>query len=251
MRNDFKLDYFEDVDDLDFVNRQAPEDFTMIRCQIIVHANKLTTNDYELWLENYPRDSPLLWSQSKRAAVTGVSISINTNLITDTQSTTNKYKAKKIGKLKSDLNRFTYELTQVSEHDFTLQSAQLFFRKQSLTSPTPKELDVFLRALPHGGDLRGEHVFKLGTKSPEYDRASKSYKLDFHGRAKKVSYNNMQISYRPELEDSSSSSSSSSAETERIVWQLGKVRKNHYILDYAYPFTMFTAFGTALTCMTK
>lgn len=243
MRNDFKLDYFEDVDDLDFLNRQAPDDFTMIRCQIIVHANKLTTNDYELWLENYPRDSPLLWSQSKRAAVTGVSISINTNQLIDDSS---KYKAKKIGKLKSDLNRFTYELTQVSEHEFTLQSAQLFFRKQSLTSPTPKELDVLLRALPHGGDLlKGEHVFKLGTKSPEFDRTSKSYKLDFQGRAKKVSYNNMQISYRPEVEGSSST------EPERVVWQLGKVRKNHYILDFAYPFTMFTAFGTALTCMTK
>lgn len=230
--NNFNHVYFNDMDDLEFLFREAPESF-MVRCQIVVHVNKLTTNDYDLWLEGHSRDSPLLSSQSKRA-VTGVNMIINSNTL---DVLLNKYRPKKLGKLKSDINRNFYDLVRVTDNESMLTQAQLHFRKQSLTSPTPKELEVFLHSTLMDG-YSSEKRQKLATKSPEYDRVSKTYRLDFKGRAKKISYNNMQITCIGSGSD-------------QPVWQLGKVRKNHYILDFSYPFNMFSAFGTALTCMTK
>jgi hypothetical protein len=77
----------------------------------------------------------------------------------------------------------------------------------------------------------------LVTKKPEYDPATKKYKLDFGGRARLASCNNMQI-----IDNSNSS---------KVLFQLGKVKSKFYYCDYTYPFTAFQAFGLAISCLSR
>lgn len=127
----------------------------------------------------------------------------------------------------------SYHLRQVSSNtDISRVQFELSYRKQSIIRPMPKELDIYLNT-----ENMDCFNHKLMTKPPEYNTRHKSYMLDFKGRIKKSSSNNMQI-INPNKAD-------------KILWQLGKMESKHYILDFRYPFTAFTAFATALSCLTR
>jgi hypothetical protein len=104
-RNDFDLNYFRDQNDVDFLTRQAPEN-VLIRCEILVHPNKFSVNDFELFLEDSPRDSPLLSTSSKRS-MSGVHLNISANML---DPAVRVYRQKKLGKLRSDLGRKSFQL---------------------------------------------------------------------------------------------------------------------------------------------
>ena len=77
----------------------------------------------------------------------------------------------------------------------------------------------------------------MTNKKPEYDPLLKKYRLDFRGRANVASVNNIQI-VDPK-------------EPDRIIFQLGKVKKYCYNLDYSYPLCAFQAFGIAISCLSR
>jgi hypothetical protein len=77
----------------------------------------------------------------------------------------------------------------------------------------------------------------LITKKPEFDPATKKYRLDFSGRARMASSNNMQI-----IDGSNPS---------KVLFQLGKKKSKFYYCDYTYPFTAFQAFGLAISSLSR
>lgn len=230
-RNDFNHPYFDRIDHLGFLFLPAPGDF-LVRCTILVHVNKLTTNDYELYIDDSPRDVPLLFTRSKRS-MTSVNLTLYSNVL---EPDVRKYRQKKLGKLKSDMSRNSYHLSEVLEGQLTSQRFKLLYRKFSIATRMPKEFEVVLKSTAFE-NISADETYKLATKIPEYDKVDKTFKLDFKGRAKKASSNNMQLV--------------DTINTDRVLWQLGKVKKNQYILDFSYPFTIFSAFGAALACLSR
>ena len=77
----------------------------------------------------------------------------------------------------------------------------------------------------------------LLNKKAEYDPITKKYRLDFHGRAKAPSANNIQV-----IDES---------DPKTILFQLGKVKSKCYYLDYSYPLCAFQALGIAISCLTR
>ncbi len=77
----------------------------------------------------------------------------------------------------------------------------------------------------------------LVTKKAEYDRATKTYRLDFEGRAKLPSTSNVQIV--------------DEQYTDEVLLQLGHMESKTYALDYKYPFCAFSAFGVAISCLSR
>lgn len=117
-----------------------------------------------------------------------------------------------------------------------VQRFELYYKKQSITNPLPKEFELFLRSNP-SSDSGSQYSYRFISKAPIFDKEKRTFKLDFKGRAKKASANNMQL-VDPDRVD-------------QVLWQLGKVQKNHYILDFSYPFSLFIAFSVALYCLTR
>lgn len=183
----------------------------------------------------------MMTTSSKRASA-GVYLSILANIM---NPLVRKYREKRVGKLRSDLTRKSYQLNEEnsssrssSPSQSLVQHFELLYRNRSLTNPTPKEIEVFLRSTETNCFEEGKRpTYKVVTKAPEYDKQTKTYRLDFKGRASVSSVNNMQI---VDLSNPSV-----------VLLQLGKTGKRQFILDYSYPFTAFTAFGVALSCLSR
>lgn len=79
--------------------------------------------------------------------------------------------------------------------------------------------------------------FVILTKNPEFDQQTKTYRLDFKGRAKLPSTNNLQMT--------------NSDDSKKVILQIGKYENKIYNVDFAYPFTAFTAFAFAISCLTR
>jgi hypothetical protein len=91
-----------------------------------------------------------------------------------------------------------------------------------------------------GGSRRPSYektTHDMASKKPDYDPITKTYRLDFRGRASMPSTNNMQIADESNNRD--------------VALQLGKMDKHEYALDYSYPFCVLSAFGVALSCLTR
>ncbi len=90
-----------------------------------------------------------------------------------------------------------------------------------------------------GGSLsrRKQQYVHLMTKKAEWDLETKTYTLDFKGRAEEPSTNNLQI-----VDESSK---------QNVLLQLGKMSSKCYSLDYTYPFNAFSAFGLAVSCLSR
>ena len=84
---------------------------------------------------------------------------------------------------------------------------------------------------------RQQQYINLVTKNAEWDHETKAYYLEFEGRAEEPSINNLQIV------DGSSK--------QNVVLQLGKMNSKCFCLDYKYPFNAFTAFGLAVSCLSR
>jgi hypothetical protein len=74
---------------------------------------------------------------------------------------------------------------------------------------------------------------ELVNKQPSWDSESNSFVLNFRGRVLVSSVKNFQIVHEHDID--------------YICMQFGKVRDNIFNLDVHYPFSLFQAFGIALT----
>jgi hypothetical protein len=85
--------------------------------------------------------------------------------------------------------------------------------------------------------LRRNKHFTLVTKKPEFDKESKTYRLDFDGRVHLPSSSNVQL-----VEE---------RDTDSVILQLGKFDNKTYSVDFQYPFNAFAAFGFAISCLSR
>jgi hypothetical protein len=119
----------------------------------------------------------------------------------------------------------------------------------------PKDILLDLTVAQSGGDLlrserkgsgvsssssirKNKHMM-LVTKKPEYDPETKTFRLDFDGRVKLPSASNVQL-----VDEKKPNS-------ESVLLQLGKCDSKSYAIDYQYPFTAFSAFGFAISCLSR
>ena len=105
----------------------------------------------------------------------------------------------------------------------------------------PKDINLNLNVCKRSKHEDADAQFKhkhLNTKKPTFDTKTKTYKLDFKGRAKLPSTNNLQI-----IDEAN--------DPAEILLQLGKMKSKHYSLDFSYPFCAFTAFGLAISCLSR
>lgn len=79
------------------------------------------------------------------------------------------------------------------------------------------------------------NVVKLINKSPDWHKELHSFALDFSGRVTQASVKNFQIVHE--------------INNDYIVMQFGKVNKDLYTCDFAYPLCALQAFGVALTSL--
>lgn len=73
----------------------------------------------------------------------------------------------------------------------------------------------------------------FSTKEPNLSMETGKYELNFHGRVTQESGKNFQFI--------------DTYDESKIYLQFGKVDKDHYVLDFAFPFSITQAFGIALT----
>ena len=120
---------------------------------------------------------------------------------------------------------------------------QLEYTNKVIGRSKPKQFSLDLE-MPMQHNKRANKSFDaqyrhktMRSKKPEYDSKSKTFKLDFKGRAKLPSTNNVQI-----VDEN---------DTKTLVMQLGKMKSKNYSLDFSYPFCPFTAFGVAISCLSR
>lgn len=77
---------------------------------------------------------------------------------------------------------------------------------------------------------------ELKTKLPKWNKQTKSLVLDFSGRVKKASARNFQLCPKE-----------GEGKGEHVFLQYGKVKKNHYALDFRHPLSPLQALGIALS----
>jgi hypothetical protein len=75
------------------------------------------------------------------------------------------------------------------------------------------------------------------TKKAEYDEQTKKHQQDFRGRACMPSTNNILL-----LEQNNA---------DNVLFLLGKIEKKEYYCDFTYPFSAFSAFGLAASCLSR
>lgn len=93
LRNDFAHPYFANMEQIDFLFRLGPVD-NLVRTRLFVRGGKITMSNFELYVENATRDSPLL-SASPKGSIAGVQFNINANLL---DPHVHLYRAYKLGK---------------------------------------------------------------------------------------------------------------------------------------------------------
>ena len=113
--------------------------------------------------------------------------------------------------------------------------------------PRPKELVVRMKNNNNNGDDGDEHERRprpetepyttLVTKAAEFSNETKTFMLNFNGRASLPSLNNLQL---VDKDDHA-----------QVLFQLGKCSKRLYCCDFRAPFTPFAAFAMAISCLTQ
>ena len=99
----------------------------------------------------------------------------------------------------------------------------------------PTSADETMPALARANRLVAkDHVF-LASKEPKLNHVTGAHSLDFGGRVTHGSVKNFQLCVT-EAPDA-------------VACQFGKVGKNEFTLDYAWPLTPLQAFGFALTSL--
>ncbi len=275
LENDYRLEYFDLLIGknskngvVDFIQSISPAD-TKIRCKLIIDRGIF--NEYTLYLENFNGTDLILMTTKRKKASAKVSYQIV--LINDLKENI------KFGCVESNLTRRAYELVgnipsmnenlnEFNEnnknsidnpHDDRYNSSksikiekenqkqdgvhyfELEYTNKMIGRSKPKNLHLNLEIpMQNKRSNKSDVQTKLKilrSKKPEYDAKSKKYRLDFKGRAKLPSTNNVQI-----IDENDSNT---------ILMQLGKMKSKHYSLDFSYPFCAFTAFGVAISCLSR
>ena len=257
----FQLNYFKllKTNILDFIQTPPPKGY-QIRCKLVI--NKGIFNEYLFYIETADNKDFLIMSTSRKKTSPSLCFAINTVNSNDPKNTI------KFGRLTANLARSSYSLVgNLDESDNEIIEAtsprpksavkkencikyfNLDYNYKIIGYSKPKDLAVDLLLIDqidqHNIDessittmfnrVSKNKVFV--SKKPEFDPVSKKFKLDFKGRAKLPSSNNVQI-----IEDSKQNA---------IVFQLGKVLTKHYNCDFAYPMNAFQAFGIAISCISR
>jgi len=270
LENDYRLEYFDLLIDknakhsiVDFIQSISPAD-TKIRCKLIIDRGVF--NEYTLYLENFNGgDLPLMTTKRKKA-----STKVMYQIVVLNESKENV----KFGYVESNLTRRSYELvgnvlngnegqnefyennknSETNQHDDRYSSSKSINHKQEginyfeleytnkmIGRSKPKDLLLKLEIPIHNKRANKSDVQMkqktLRSKKPDFDSKSKTYRLDFKGRARLPSTNNVQI-----VDENDSKT---------VVMQLGKMKSKHYSLDFSYPFCAFTAFGLAISCLSR
>jgi hypothetical protein len=223
-------------------------------------------NEYTLYLENFNGgDLPLMTTRRKKA-----STKVMYQIVILNESKENV----KFGYVESNLTRRSYELvgnvlngnegqnefyennknSETNQHDDRYSSSKSINHKQEginyfeleytnkmIGRSKPKDLLLKLEIPIHNKRANKSDVQMkqktLRSKKPDFDSKSKTYRLDFKGRARLPSTNNVQI-----VDENDSKT---------VVMQLGKMKSKHYSLDFSYPFCPFSAFGLAICCLSR
>jgi len=123
-----------------------------------------------------------------------------------------------------------------------------------------------LGVLTRSGPLDSSRFSTFSNKEPRRNPSSGSYSLDFHGRVTKGSVKNFQLcvdSSSSPVPDAFSLSAGTApepppppdAQTPQaaaqgpVVFQFGKIGKDEFVLDFAYPLTPLQAFSLGVTTL--
>lgn len=232
----------------------------LIRCKIKVHKGIYT--EYSLYLEDYKDQDYKLMSTKRKKVSAGIHYWLYYYNIEKSQDQKeDKETAVKLGKIYSNFTRNKYSLigalkeddgdnkseaeedgdkrsmsimSQISNKDQRgVKYFDLEYNNKIIGRSRPKEMVVNMNI----AENQVPKTIKLITKKPEYDEESQTYCLDFKNRAKLPSTNNIQI-----VDETN---------TDAVLLQLGKMESKYYSLDFSYPFTAFSAFGLAVSCLSR
>lgn len=243
-------DYFNKMqqDMIQFIREPAPIG-QLVKCKVIVV--KSVFSEYYFYLE-YPDGNKLLLMQTSRKKT-----NLNIFFWINVWYYQNPPLQVRFGRLVSNLSRNTFMLigdlnsqnTEQTENSNCKKYLDLDYVHKFYGKPKPKELNVEILLPSNSMDTITtqensiEKMFKkqvtkrmqLTTRKPIFDSKLKKYKLDFKGRVKMASSNNLQL-----IDDS-----------ENVLFQLGKFKKNVYNCDFSYPVNAFQAFSIAVSCLAR
>jgi hypothetical protein len=104
-------------------------------------------------------------------------------------------------------------------------------------SPKKKKPMMFNETTQNGqapeNGSSNRNVIKLINKAPEWNKQLRSFVLSFNNRVTLASVKNFQVVHE--------------SNTDYIVMQFGKVNRDLFTCDYAYPLCALQAFGIALS----
>ncbi|XP_003741623.1 tubby-related protein 3-like [Galendromus occidentalis] len=101
--------------------------------------------------------------------------------------------------------------------------------KRKTVQPTCEEETLYERFKA----AKVDDLLVLKNKNPVWNEETQSFVLNFHGRVNQASVKNFQL-----IEES---------DPEYICMQFGRVKEDHFSLDYSYPFCAIQAFSIALS----
>lgn len=231
---------------------------TKIQCNILVE--KKIYSEYVLYLESdqFDPNEPISFTKHKKSVISSAYSFKTTDI--------SRYnEIVKLGELHSNLKRSNYDLIgwyenkeEESDHDRSYDEEKtdkdfietnkkhkkyfkLNFSNKLIGELKPKDINLVLNLFKENlATLNSNKKSKkknIVSKHPEYDSKTKTYTMDFQDRAMLPSSNNIQLidKYDP---------------YESVILQIGKIKDNRYTLDFTYPFSIFSAFGFAVSCLT-
>lgn len=231
---------------------------TLIRCNI--HVEKKMYSEYVLYLESaqYDPNEPIGFTKHKKSVISSAY-----SLKTTDFSRYNE--VVKLGELHSNLKRSNYDLIrwyenkeEESDHDRSYDEEktdkdfieankkhkkyfELNFNNKLIGEIKPKDVNLVLNLFKENlASLSPNKLLKkkyIVSKHPKYDPKTKNFTLDFKDRAQLPSSNNVQLINKNDP-------------YENVILQIGKVKDKKYTLDFTYPFSIFSAFGFAVSCLT-
>jgi len=268
-KNDFNsLDYFKPIlkgDALQFVLSTPPANKT-IRTKVVINGGLF--HSYSMYLLNeHGKDVLLMTTETKR-------LTTNTyqwiHVMRDDEI---DRKGVKFGRYTSNFLRTSYKLVgyldedleeqqesesaenkATNDHENKRQTTQsdddnepknvsffdITYKNRVIANSQPKifDLSYFLGANPNGTNSKNsKEVMMLTTKKPEFDEQSKKHQQDFRGRACMPSTNNILVVEQDR--------------TDNVLFLLGKFEKKEFYCDFTYPFSAFSAFGLAASCLSR
>lgn len=125
------------------------------------------------------------------------------------------------------------------------EAFELIYSNRVIADDKPKDIKVKLMdasSSSRRNDSRdGGNAKILVSKKPKLDEKTKLFQLDFRGRARFASTSNMQLVLSGDVDNDSAP----------VVFQLGKLEKHLFAMDFSYPLSMVTAFGIALSALSR